>query len=243
MPCSSPQHAALHLEGGGLSACTYVWPKQFIQERVLGSGERLNRPESSNKRKGTCSRINSYFDPSVGSVWGSLMSICLAGISLAPGNPTGFLWIGEDLKVVRLELRRETHSEAACRMSEGETPDGSGCLDVCVCVSDMCEVKGSVRRVHTLRLRQGQALMGVSESMLVLQRTWGASRSSEGRAHSTRWFFFHQWTKTIMHRQHIDKGQTVRWEDSGGFSSDLRTSGCSNEHSVWMTQNCTAVMK
>lgn len=189
MPCSSPQHAALHLEEGGLSACAYVWPKQFIQERVLGSGERINRPESSNKRKGTCSRINSYFDPSVGSVWGSLMSICLAGISLAPGNPTGFLWIGEDLKVVRLELRRETHSEAASRMSEGKHLMVQA-VWTSVCVSDMWEVQGSVRRVHTLRLRQGQALMGVSESMLVLQRTWGASRSSEGRAHSTRCCFF-----------------------------------------------------
>ena len=77
---------------------------------MLGSGERLNRPESSNVRKLTCSRINSYFDPSVGSDWGSLMSICLAGISLAPGNPTGFLRIDEDLKVVRLELWPDTHS-------------------------------------------------------------------------------------------------------------------------------------
>ena len=42
----------------------------------------------------TCSRRNSYFDPSVGSDWASLMSICLAGISLAPGNPTGFLRVG-----------------------------------------------------------------------------------------------------------------------------------------------------
>lgn len=39
----------------------------------------------------SCSRISSYFDPSVGSDWASLMSICLPGISLAPGNPTGFL--------------------------------------------------------------------------------------------------------------------------------------------------------
>lgn len=93
---------------------------------VPGSGERLKRPESSNARKRTCSRMISYFDPSVGSDWGSLMSICRAGISLAPGNPTGFLRIGEDLKVVRLELRRETHSVAASTMSEGETRGGSG---------------------------------------------------------------------------------------------------------------------
>lgn len=86
----------------GSVARTYTGCKQFIQG-VLGSGGRLNRPESENVRKWTCSRINSYFDPSVGSDWGSLMSICLAGISLAPGNPTGFLRIGEDPKVVRLE--------------------------------------------------------------------------------------------------------------------------------------------
>lgn len=103
--------------------------KHLIQG-VPGSGERLKRPDSSNARKRTCSRINSYFDPSVGSDWGSLMSICRAGISLAPGNPTGFLRIGEDLKVVRLELRRETHSVAASTTSEGETRGGSGCLCV-----------------------------------------------------------------------------------------------------------------
>lgn len=39
----------------------------------------------------SCSRINSYFDPSVGSDWASLVSICLPGISPAPENPAGFL--------------------------------------------------------------------------------------------------------------------------------------------------------
>lgn len=92
--------------------------------------KRLKRPESSNVRKWTCSRINSYFDPSVGSDWGSLMSICLAGISLAPGNPTGFLRIGEDSKVVRLELWRDTHS---ITMSEGQhLVVLAVCVSVCV---------------------------------------------------------------------------------------------------------------
>ncbi len=104
MPCSSPKHAPLHFRGHLQGP--YVWLAKNISFRECWAyGERVNRPESSNVRKRTCSRINSYFDPSVGSDWGSLMSICLAGISLAPGNPTGFLRIGEDSKVVRLELR------------------------------------------------------------------------------------------------------------------------------------------
>lgn len=93
--------------------------------------KRLKRPESSNVRKRTCSRINSYFDPSVGSDWGSLMSICLAGISLAPGNPTGFLRIGEDSKVVRLELWRDTHSSGRKNDVRGVTPGGF--WYVCMC--------------------------------------------------------------------------------------------------------------
>lgn len=105
--------------------------KQLIQG-VLGSGERLNRPESSNVK--TCSRINSYFDPSVGSDWGSLKSICLAGISLAPGNPTGFLRIGEDSKVVRLELWRDTHSAAA----KYDVKRGNTWWFLAVCVSVAC---------------------------------------------------------------------------------------------------------
>lgn len=112
--------------------------KHLIQG-VAGPGERLKRPGSSNARKRTCSRINSYFDPSVGSDWGSLMSICRAGISLAPGNPTGFLRIGEDLKVVRLELRRETHSVAASTKSEGKHVEGLAvCVSGCVSGSGGC---------------------------------------------------------------------------------------------------------
>lgn len=80
---------------------------------LLGSGGgvgRLRRLVSHQTEKRTCSGgVESYFDPSVGSDWGSLKSICLAGISLAPGNPTGFLRIGGvgggegGPKVVRLE--------------------------------------------------------------------------------------------------------------------------------------------
>lgn len=84
MPCSCSKHAPLRFRGQLLGP-------QLVVEGVLGSGERIIRPELSNVRERTCSIINSYFDPSVRSDWGSLMSICLAGISLAPGNPTGFL--------------------------------------------------------------------------------------------------------------------------------------------------------
>lgn len=124
---------------------------------MLGSGERLNRPESSNVRKWTCSRINSYFDPSVGSDWGSLMSICLAGISLAPGNPTGFLRIGEDSKVVRLELWRDTHSVAASTMSEGKH-----LVVLAVCMCWMCvKFKGLLVGVNSkIQTRAGTG-MGV----------------------------------------------------------------------------------
>lgn len=55
-------------------------------------GQTLGREEGGEKNS-SCSRMNSYFDPSVGSDWASLMSICLAGISVAPGNPTGFLGV------------------------------------------------------------------------------------------------------------------------------------------------------
>lgn len=80
MPCSSPGHAPLQVRG------------QRLGPNVLpGAWLRLT---NARVRKRTCSRINSYFDPSVGSDCGSLMSICLAGISLDPGNPTVFLRIG-----------------------------------------------------------------------------------------------------------------------------------------------------
>lgn len=80
MPCSSPGHAPLQVRG------------QRLGPNVLpGAWFRLT---NARVRKRTCSRINSYFDPSVGSDCGSLMSICLAGISLDPGNPTVFLRIG-----------------------------------------------------------------------------------------------------------------------------------------------------
>lgn len=80
MPCSSPDHAPLRVRG------------QRLGPNVLpGAWFRLT---DARVRKRTCSRINSYFDPSVGSDCGSLMSICLAGISLDPGNPTVFLRIG-----------------------------------------------------------------------------------------------------------------------------------------------------
>ena len=106
--------------------------------------------------KWTCSRINSYFDPSVGSDWGSLMSICLAGISLAPGNPTGFLRIGEDSKVVRLELWRDTHSST---MSEWEHLAVLVSVCVCVCVGMCVKFKGLLVGANSKKkLRQGQAL-------------------------------------------------------------------------------------
>lgn len=57
--------------------------------RVKGS--RLGIRVGSKRVNPSCSRINSYFNPSVGSDWASLMSICLPGISFGPGNPTGFL--------------------------------------------------------------------------------------------------------------------------------------------------------
>lgn len=230
-----PSACSTTFRGGGLSAHTYVWPKQFIQEGVLGSGERLNRPESSNKRKGTCSRINSYFDPSVGSVWGSLMSICLAGISLAPGNPTGFLRIGEDSKVVRLELWRETHSEAAFRMSRGETPDGSGCLDICVCVCvcwtrvkfkgllEGCTLYDSDKARHCdgcVRVHARAAEEGLGRVPLV----WGTRSFDKVLFNSSE---PKQSCFTHRDRQHIDKGQTVSREERGGaeFTSDSAQTG------------------
>lgn len=64
----------------------------------VGEGASVQASQSSNaeKRETDMQRRSreSYFDPSVGSDWGSRKSICLAGISLAPGNPTGFLRIG-----------------------------------------------------------------------------------------------------------------------------------------------------
>lgn len=138
MPCSSPKHAPLHLRSQLLRPVRTSGQKKHNSFRECwGSGERLNRPESSNERKRTCSRINSYFDPSVGSDWGSLMSICLAGISLAPGNPTGFLRIGEDSKVVRLELRAR-HTLSGSKSEEEEEGGRKhlvvlACLYVCTC--------------------------------------------------------------------------------------------------------------
>lgn len=120
MPCSCSKHARLRFRGQLLGP-------QLVVQGVLGSGERIIRPELSNVRERTCSIINSYFDPSVRSDWGSLMSICLAGISLAPGNPTGFLRIGEGFEGC---LIRHTLSGST---SEGETQGGSGCCCVCMC--------------------------------------------------------------------------------------------------------------
>ncbi len=57
--------------------------------RVKGS--RLGTRVGSKCVNPSCSRINSYFDPCVGSDWAFLMSFCLPGISFGPGNPTGFL--------------------------------------------------------------------------------------------------------------------------------------------------------
>lgn len=149
MPCSSPKHAPLHFRSRLLRPLRLFSHSGSAGLRWKGKKEKKNRPESSNERKRTCSRIKSYFDPSVGSDWGSLMSICLAGISLAPGNPTGFLRIGEDSKVVRLELWRDTHSVAAST----RVNTWWFCVCVSVCVGCVCEVQGSVSRC-----RQGQAL-------------------------------------------------------------------------------------
>lgn len=104
MPCSRPHHAPLQVRGQRLG------PKV-----LLGSGLGL---ADARVRKWTCSRTNSYFDPSVRSDCGSLMSICLAGISLAPGNPTGFLRIGEGFEGCPIRHKHThahtlTHSEAA----------------------------------------------------------------------------------------------------------------------------------
>jgi len=118
MPCSSPKHAPLHVLGTQLPGLNVWSANKNSFKGVLGSGGKKGE-ESSNGRKWTCSRTNSYFDPSVGSDWGSFMSICLAGISLAPGNPTGFLRIGEDSKVVRLELWRDTHSSTTSEEGGG----------------------------------------------------------------------------------------------------------------------------
>lgn len=130
MPCSSPKHAPLHFRSQLLGPLRSFSHSGSAGLRWKAKKKKKNRPESSNERKWTCSRIKSYFDPSVGSDWGSLMSICLAGISLAPGNPTGFLRVGEDSKVVRLELWRDTHSVAESK--RGNT------WWVCVCVLDVC---------------------------------------------------------------------------------------------------------
>lgn len=121
MPCSSPHHAPPQVRGQRLGPNV-----------LLGTGL---RPTNARVRKWTCSRINSYFDPSVRSDCGSLMSICLAGISLAPGNPTGFLRIGEGFE--GCPIRHEhthTHSLRGS-MSEGGTRGGSGCWCVCVLCS------------------------------------------------------------------------------------------------------------
>lgn len=107
MPCSSPHHAPPQVRGQRLGPNV-----------LLGTGLRLT---NARVRKWTCSRINSYFDPSVRSDCGSLMSICLAGISLAPGNPTGFLRIGEGFEgcPIRHEhTHTHTHSEVACQRGE-----------------------------------------------------------------------------------------------------------------------------
>lgn len=119
MPCSSPHHAPLQVRAQRLGPNV-----------LLGSGLRLTK---ARLRKRTCSRRNSYFDPSVRSDCGSLMSICLAGISLAPGNPTGFLRIGEGFEGCPIRHKHThtfTHSEVACQ--RGGTRGGSGCWCVCV---------------------------------------------------------------------------------------------------------------
>lgn len=144
-----PKACTTTFQESASTTSTFVFSFRKCWAQVKRQEGKKNRPESSNERKRTCSRIKSYFDPSVGSDWGSLMSICLAGISLAPGNPTGFLRIGEDSKVVRLELWRDTHSVAAST----RVNTWWFCVCVSVCVGCVCEVQGSVSRC-----RQGQAL-------------------------------------------------------------------------------------
>lgn len=97
MPCSSPHHAPLQVRGQRLGPNV-----------LLGTGLRL---ANARVRKWPCSRINSYFDPSVRSDCGSLMSICLAATSLAPGNPTGFLRIGEGFQGFPIR-HKHTHTRA-----------------------------------------------------------------------------------------------------------------------------------
>lgn len=97
MPCSSPHHAPLQVRGQRLGPNV-----------LLGTGLRL---ANARVRKWPCSRINSYFDPSVRSDCGSLMSICLAATSLAPGNPTGFLRIGEGFQGFPIR-HKHTHTHA-----------------------------------------------------------------------------------------------------------------------------------
>lgn len=125
-----PKACTTTFQESASTTSTFVFSFRKCWAQVKRQEGKKNRPESSNERKRTCSRIKSYFDPSVGSDWGSLMSICLAGISLAPGNPTGFLRIGEDSKVVRLELWRDTHSVAASTRVNTWW--------FCVCVLDVC---------------------------------------------------------------------------------------------------------
>lgn len=141
MPCSSPHHAPLQVRGQRLGPNV-----------LLGTGLRL---ANARVRKWPCSRINSYFDPSVRSDCGSLMSICLAATSLAPGNPTGFLRIGEGFQGFPIR-HKHTHARAhMLTLSEGGTRGGSGCWCVCVLCSG---VSRSMRP-------QGRHVRGTKTSM------------------------------------------------------------------------------
>lgn len=120
MPCSSPHHAPLQVRGQRLGPNV-----------LLGTGLRL---ANARVRKWPCSRINSYFDPSVRSDCGSLMSICLAATSLAPGNPTGFLRIGEGFQGFPI---RHKHTHTRARTHAHSVRGGNTWwfwLLVCLCV-------------------------------------------------------------------------------------------------------------
>lgn len=137
------------------------------------------------------------------------MSICLAGISLAPGNPTGFLRISEDSKVVRLELWRDTHSVAARTMSE---PKHLEVLAVCMSVCVGCVLSSRVCwKVRNLKVRQGQALGWACNCVHARTK---CTRGGLGRHLIWGTHSFNKvslWTKTIMlhtHRQTIQRWWT-----------------------------------
>lgn len=123
---------------------------------VLVVGGALQASHSSNRETDMQRRSRgSYFDPSVGSDWASLKSICLAGISLAPGNPTGFLRISgvgvRGPEVVRLERWSsgggrvvDTHSVGSSKRQSALVP-GRVCVCVCMLVS-WCKTLKHTRR-------------------------------------------------------------------------------------------------